>query len=230
MQVSGSKQTGSIKRNQMRKINSVFVWLLLLATSGTMTYLYFIEKANSKRLFDNVVAANSKIKEFTTRDGHQATKKQAYELTNSELRKAFPEVQTQLKNLYIKPRLAESYTQASTAMEFEVSAPTRDTLVNRLRRDIQDTLPALVKLPVPELVEGKTFSYSDQWKSVNGLVFPDTTFIKVAAVDSIFTAIYRGQRRHPWAWVLSKRKLEVAATNRNPDIKITVIQAGLIKK
>lgn len=208
----------------MKRISpTLIIWIVLFLVASASLKLYFSEKATSRRYFDDLQATQAKVKEFTTSDGHLATKTAAFELTNTDLRKAFPEVAQQLKNLDIRPRLAESYTQASTALNFEVSAPTRDTLISPKENRFTNLDPL-------KMIEAKTFHYSDKWKSVSGLVFPDTTFVKVAAVDSIFTAIYQGQRRHPWAWILSKRKLEVAATNRNPDIKITVIQAAMIKK
>lgn len=218
------------------KLTGIIVLLIFIGTSAGFAYLYFNEAATSKRRLDNIQALTSKVEQFQTRDNHQATRIKAQNPKNMELRKAFPEVTQQLNNLYIPSRLAESYTQARTGLSFEVSTPTRDTLINRKNTDassfkklFSDADSAFSHQSVPESIAAKTFSYSDKWKSVNGLVFPDTTFIKVAAVDSIFTAIYRGQRRHPWAWIFSKRKLEAAATNRNPDIKITVIQAGIIK-
>ena len=218
------------------RITGIIVLLIFIGTSVGFSILYFQEVATSRRRLDNIQALTSEVEQFKTRDNRPATKAKAQNPTNMELRTAFPEVTQQLKNLYIPTRLAESYTQASTAMSAEISAPVRDTTIYRKNTDARsfDKLfrsadSSFSSPPVPEPVEAKTFSYSDQWISLSGYLDPDTAKIKVAAVDTIFTAIYRGQRRHPWAWILSKRKLEVAATNRSPYINATVIQAGIIK-
>lgn len=209
----------------MKRISpTLIIWIVLFSVSAGSLKLYFSEKATSRRYFDNLQATQAKVKEFTTRDGHQATKISAFELTNTDLRKAFPDVAQQLKNLDIRQRLAESYTQASTAMSFEITAPVKDSIPDHT----QYSVGKIENQPI-EPLPIKTFSYQDQWISVSGTV-SDVAKIRVAAVDTIFTAIYRGERRHPWAWFLSKRKLEVAATNRSPYIKTTVIQAGMIKK
>lgn len=201
------------------KVSTLVIVAVLFSASSLFAYLYFQEKANSKRLWHNIETLKSESKSFTTRDGHTASKADVLILKPGELKKAFPEVTTSLKNLYIRPAQAESFTETGVSVNFKVAAANRDTLIQIpvLQGEISQPQPA------------KTFNYTDKWKSVNGLIFPDTTFVQVAAVDSIFTAIYRGDRRHPALWILSKRKLQVAATNRNPDIQITVIQGGLIK-
>lgn len=204
----------------MKDIKILIIMLALLALSATTSILLLKEKANSRRLTDNISVLQSEARQFTTKDGHQATKTDALILQPSEVKKLFPEVNSQLKNMYIPASRTESFTDTRSVTDFTVRAANRDTL-----RTIR-ALPG--NIPTTEAV--KTFKYSDRWKTVNGLITPDTTFIRVATVDSIFTAIYKGDRRHPWAWILSRRKLQVAATNRNPDNTITVIQGGVIKR
>lgn len=203
-----------------KTITSLVAYVVLTVSLIFALNLYFAEKANSNRLSGNIETINSKPKKFITRDGHHATKTDALVLTTADLNRSFPKVTTSLKNLYIMPLHAESFTELRASLNFKVAAATRDTLTQI------PVLPGKVSVTVP----AQTFSYADKWKTVTGLVFTDTTFIQVSAVDSIFTAVHRGDRRRPWAWILSRRKLQVAATNRNPDIKITVIQAGIIKK
>lgn len=204
----------------MKDIKILIIILILLACSATTSVLWLKEKANSRRLTDNISVLQSEARQFTTKDGHQASKTDALILQPSEVKKLFPEVNSQLKNMYIPASRTESFTDTRSVTDFTVRAANRDSLIK---------LPVLPgKIQQTQIL--KTFHYSDKWKSINGLIAPDTTFIRVAAVDSIFTAIYRGDRRHPWAWILSRRKLQVAATNRNPDNTITVIQGGVIKR
>jgi hypothetical protein len=193
--------------------------LLLIVSNVIFFKLYFNEKATSNRRFDDIQALTAKAQQFTTRDDHQATKTKALDLTPMETKKAFPEVARQLNNLYIKPRLAESFTQASAQTNIDLSIPIKDSTVTRITPGVIEKIEPI-----------KTFKFRDPWISISGQIDPDTAKIKVAAIDSIFTAIYHGERRHPWAWIFSKRQLQVAATNRSPYIKIQVIQAGIIKR
>lgn len=207
-----------------RNIKIVAVAVVLCSVAYVFAYLYFNEKSKSKRLFGNLQASQQQSTNFTTRDGHQASKKEAYQLTGNELVRSFPAVNTSLKNLDISPRRTESFTEARQVFEAEITAPVKDS-VPAVGDEITYQLGKIDRIePMPV----KTFAFSDAWISVSGTI-SDSARLKIAAVDTVFTAIYRGERRRPWAWILSKRKLEVAATNRSPYIKINVIQGGIIK-
>lgn len=208
--------------NAKIKITLALVFLFLLITSGIFCYLFIVEKQNSNRLFDNLQAATSKNTTFTTRDGNPAVKQTAQQLTGSEVRRAFPEVKSNLKNLYIPVSRTESFTQTGQSLNISKTLPLQDN-TNYSVGNIEhpaDSLPA---------IQPKTFELPDKWVHITGEIMGDSVSFQIMATDTIFTAIYRGDRRRPWLWVLSKRKLEVAATNRNPYIKIEVIQSGIIK-
>jgi hypothetical protein len=196
------------------------IWLFLLFVTGSSLRLYFKANSRANRMKSNLIAANAEAEVFKTKDGHTASKLIAQELTISELRKVNPTIISQLKNLYIPPRLAVSYTAASQEMKAEVKAVITDSVPcsTGINSEPRDT------------VKIRVLKYRDKWISITGVLDPDTAKITVLATDTIFTAIYRGDRRHPWAWFLSKRQYTAAATNRNPYIKINVIQSGVIKK
>jgi hypothetical protein len=202
---------------------TVFIWLFLVFVTGSSLYLYIKEQGNSRRLLYDLKAANEQAEDFKTREGHQASKLKAQELTISELRRINPQIIAQLKNLDIRPRLVTSYTQAAQTFQAEIRAPVKDSIVN---------VPAStdIKQDAREPQKIKVLKYRDKWISITGVLDPDTAKIKVAATDTIFTGIYKGDRRRPWLWILSKRQYTAAATNRSPYIKIQVIQSGVIKK
>lgn len=201
-------------------VQTVIIWLFLLFVTGSSLNLYF--KANSRvnRMEENLKAVNEKVEYFKTRDQHNAARITAQELTISELRRIHPAIISEFKNLYIPPRLAQSYTKTSQTLQAEIKAP------------IKDSIPAVTGINTvarePEKI--KVLKYRDKWISIFGELYPDTAKIKVLAKDTIFTAIHRGERRRPWLWVLSKRKLQTSATNRSPYISINVIQSGVIKQ
>lgn len=201
-------------------IQTAVIWVFLIFVTAASLTGYIREQSKSKRLLYNLIAARDNSKTFTTRDGHQASKLISQNLTAPELKKINPEVISQLKNLYIPPRLVQSYTQSTQTMQATISAPVETQFIAS-----PDSTPTL-----PDSIKVQRFSFADKWISISGIVDPDTAKIKVLATDTIFTAIYKGERRHPWAWLLSKRQYTAAATNRSPYIKINVIQSGVIKK
>ena len=206
------------------RLTSGIIWLFLVFVTIASVRGYILKQQDYNRVIYDLKASRDSARTFTTRDNHQASKLIAQNLTVSELKKVDPETVSKLKNLYIPPRLVQSYTEASQTMNVEVKAAVKDSIV--ARTPIGE--PEGAKSISPERVQ--TISYSDAWIKIKGVLYNDTAALKIAATDTIFTAIYRGERRHPWAWFLSKRQLTAAATNRSPYIKIKVIQSGVIKK
>lgn len=209
----------------VKKFDLLIAIVLIAAAFYIPFKLYLAAKADNRRLTDNLQATQQPDTEFTTNDGHQASKKQAYQVEPGEIADVFPDVSRSLQNLDIKPGRAESFTEARQTFEADITAPVKDSLpaVGENTRYILGKIERFDPIPI------KTFSFRDHWISVTGII-SDSARLHITAVDTIFTAIYRGQRRHPALWILSKRKLEVAATNRSPYIKINVIQGGIIKK
>lgn len=199
---------------------TVIIWLFLVFVAGSSLNLYFKANSRANRMENNLKIANEKAEQFKTKDGHNAAKLKAQELTISELRRINPQVISQLKNLYIAPRLVQSYTESTQTMQAEVKATVKDSIPERTGTNPDAREPEKIKV----------LKYRDKWISISGVLDPDTAKIKVLAVDTIFTAVYKGERRHPWAWILSRRQYTAAATNRSPYIKINVISSGVIKK
>lgn len=211
---------------------NVIIWLFLVFVTAESLNLFFKERARANRMTANMEAADQIVKEFQTRDGHNAAKITAQELTISELRRIRPEIISQLKNLYIPPRAAISYTETASQMKAEVLATVKDTILpartakERFDSEFKEADSLISK---PQKI--KVLEYSDEWISIlSGNLDLPPVKVSVLANDSIFTGIYKGDRRRPALWILSRRKLQVSATNKNPYIKIKVIQGGVIKK
>ena len=201
---------------------TIGIWLFMLFVTGSSLKLYIDEKANSRRLTNNLETVNQEVERYKTRDGHQAARIDALVLTNRELKRSFPGMASTLKNLYIPPQRVESFTETSNQLKIKVTAPVKDTVL--------------------QLIEPRGFStvinrdtvhfldYADEWIKIHAEMMHNTGTVEVAATDTIFTAIHRGERRRPWSWIFSRRKLQTSVTNRNPYISINVIQSGVIKK
>lgn len=210
------------------RLTTGIIWLFLAFVTVTSVTGYIKEQQKSNRLLYDLKAARDSAQTFTTRDGHQASKLIAQNLTPSEFKKVNPETVAKLKNMYIRPGMVQSYTETSAQMKAEVLATVKDSIVANTPANEPGRAQGIAPEPQPEKL--KVLKYRDKWISISGVVDLDTAKITVLANDTIFTAIYRGERRHPWAWILSRRQLTAAATNRNPYIKINVIQSGVIKK
>lgn len=201
---------------------TVVIWLFLLFVAGKSISMYMSANSRANRMEANLKAATETAQQFKTRDQHNAVKLKAQELTISELRRINPQIISQLKNLYIAPARVQSYTQSTQELKAEIKATVKDSAIVPGTTEINSDSRA------PEKI--KLLKYRDKWISIQGIVDPDTAKIKILATDTIFTAIYKGERRRPWAWILSKRQYTAAATNRNPYISINVIETGVIKK
>lgn len=199
-----------------KTITNILIYIVLVVGMVMTLNLYFTEKATSNRLFSNLKAVNQQSETYTTKDGHPAVKKTIQELTTKELKQVFPELTAIIKNMRIEPRRVETYTQLTQGLTIKLQAPVTDSIV--FNTNLQDSLKI------------KRLNYIDKWISIKAEIKPDTGLVKIAAIDTIFTSIYRGKRRHPARWIFSRRNYEAAATNRSPYISINVIQSGIIKK
>jgi hypothetical protein len=206
---------------------TIIIWLFLLFVAGESIHLYLDAKADSRRLLFDLKAAQDTARVFRTRDGEKAVKLIAQELTIRELKTVNPGLIAQLKNLYIPPRLVNSYTQTGQTFQATVSTP----VIHETAAPVPATIDTTAPVPEREAVEGATsFNFSDKWLIINGRILNDSAKINVSATDTILTVIHKGERRRPWLWIFSKRQYTATATNKSPYININVIQAGVIKQ
>lgn len=205
------------------------IWLFLLFVTASSLTGYINSQQRAKRLLFDLKASRDSTRTFTTRDGHEASKLIAQELSAHELKTAFPDVATKLQNLYIAPRRTESYTETGSQMKAEVTANVMDSLPE-IPANIRIAAGTDTNTVARDTAKIKLLKYRDEWIQIRGVIDGDSAKIKILASDTIFTAIYRGERRHRWAWIFSRRQLTTVATNRNPYIKIKVISSGVIKK
>jgi len=201
---------------------TVLIWCFLLFVAGESLYLHFKTAEKARRWEENYIAAKEEAEHFKTRNKQKAVRITSQEMTIKELRRVNPEIISQLRNLYIPPRLAQTYTQSTATMQAEVTATLKDTVIVR-----PDSVNRKED-PQPEKI--KVLQYRDKWVSVYGVLDSNEPKLKITATDTVFVATYKGERRRPGLWIFSKRKIQVAATNKSPYININVIQSGTIKE
>lgn len=196
--------------------NSPFVILaLFLAFVAFESWnLYRGEREKAQRLLTDLKIKGDSCIFFRTRDGKNAVKIQAQELTIKELRAVIPQVIEAAKNADIRPALLTGYTKAATETGPEIKAPIEHKEI----------------IKNADAIRVGTIDYHSPYFTITGTIYPDTAYLKPLSRDTIEYFISRGRRVHPWAWIFSKRNPDqVTITNKNPDCKITLLQSIKIK-
>lgn len=194
----------------------ILVLVFMAFVTASSLKLYFNEVQKTRRLSDNIEALNQEAETFKARNGQQAARITAQQITIQELRRSYPELKSRLHNLYIPPGRFQSSTTTSQELRATIAAP---------------ILPAPDRTQADELEPiAPRFAYSDKWVKLAGTIAADTAHLELMATDTVFISTYKGERRKPWAWILSRRKIETAATNVNPYIDLNIIQSATLKK
>lgn len=174
--------------------------------------LYRKEHQTSERLLTDLQISRDSCTYFVARDGARAVKIQVQQLTISELRKTLPGVLQAAKGLYIPPRLIQGYTQAIQQSRTEIKTVVRDSIIH-------------------DTIQVKTFNYRDRFNTVRGIIQKDIAVLSIQSQDTITIFNTTGRRRHPLAWILSKRLPDqIIIKNANPDNKIILKESIKIKQ
>lgn len=199
---------------------TVLIWFFLLFVAGSSLNLYFKANSRANRLENNLATVNQQAEQFRARNGQLASRLTAQELTISELRRISPAIVSQIKNLYIPPRLVQSYTTTAQQMKAEITATVTSV------QEPDTTGEAITHNPQPIT----RIDYADKWIQVKGTIKDDSAKLNITATDTIFCVIHKGERRRPWLWILSKRQYQASANNVSPYIESEIVNLGVIKK
>ena len=183
------------------KIIITFIAACFLAFSIGLIDQLIKSKKEFTRLHGSFVASNSELIHFKTLNGKQAAKIQVLQLRNTELAAIYPEILDEIRNLKIKTRMVNHYSETVIHQQKEVVTQLKDSVVF-------DTL-----------IE-RNFHYSDAYYSVQGKVQQDSIRFNINSTDSLVQVVYRGKRRRPWLWFFSGRELEQAIYSKNPNSTI----------
>ncbi len=158
-------------------------------------------KQNFNRLEESFAVSNQQVLSYKTLNGKQAAKIQVLQLRNSELQIIYPEILAEVRNLRIKPRLVNHYSETVIHHKKEVVTLLKDSLVF-------------------DTIVNQVFNYADEFYSVKGKLQKDSIYFDINSTDSLIQVVYRGKRKRPWLWVFSGRELEQAIYSKNPHSTI----------
>ena len=169
------------------------------------TVILIKELIKSNKSFNRIELAiqeqRNLISYYKTENGKIAAKSDVILLRVKELKILFPQVISEIENLKIKTSRVADFSETIIKQENEIKFKLIDSI-------IYDTINI------------KKFEYSDEYYQVDGRIMNDSLRLNINSIDSIIQVIYWGKRQKPWLWILSKRNLEQAITNKNPKAKI----------
>lgn len=195
------------------KANAAITLIILVLgfSSFELGRMYLKERKEKDRVLQSFEAAESTIKLHKTRNGELVAQNQVLKLQYDEMKKFYPQILDEIKNLDIKPRNVTHYSETVVKQEKEFQTVLRDSI-------IKDTIPARV------------FSYQDEFYQINGIAIGDSQKVQISSTDRIIQVVYKGHRIHPWLWFFSKRKLEQTISCKNPNSTILYNKTIQIQK
>ncbi len=183
------------------KISITFIAAVLLFFVVGLVKQLAQSKQNFNRLEESFAVSNQQVLSYKTLNGKQAAKIQVLQLRNSELQIIYPEILAEVRNLRIKPRLVNHYSETVIHHKKEVVTLLKDSLVF-------------------DTIVNQVFNYADEFYSVKGKLQKDSIYFDINSTDSLIQVVYRGKRKRPWLWVFSGRELEQAIYSKNPHSTI----------
>jgi len=177
------------------------IFLLIAYVAFQFGSMYYKEHKETQRLSQSLVASNETLRFYKAQNGLMVAKSNTMQLKYDELKNAFPEILNEIRNLKINPKTVNSYTETVIKQEKQIITKLRDSIV-------RDTIKARV------------FNYQDAFYSVNGFAIGDSQTVNIRSTDSLIQVVYKGERYHPWLWILSRRKLQQSICSKNPNSKI----------
>ncbi len=183
------------------KISITFIAAVLLFFVVGLVKQLAQSKQNFNRLEESFAVSNQQVVSYKTLNGKQAAKIQVLQLRNSELQIIYPEILAEVRNLRIKPRLVNHYSETVIHHKKEVVTLLKDSLVF-------------------DTIVNQVFNYADEFYSVKGKLQKDSIYFDINSTDSLIQVVYRGKRKRPWLWVFSGRELEQAIYSKNPHSTI----------
>jgi len=180
----------------------------IIAVMGIIMFFlgkgYINQSKNYSRLEKSFIAANQEIQFYKSKNGQMIAKTSVLELKASEVGKIYPDVEKEEKNMKIKPGRMKIYSETGTEQQKEIKPPLTDTII-------------VIK---HDTIKTKGFNYTDTWTRIKGIVLNDSMNVNYSSIDTVISILHKGDRIHPWLWIFSKRKIEQAILNKNPNTKI----------
>ncbi len=184
------------------KIIAIIVFVLMGVGIYMLANAYFQIKNDNTRLIENTALLSNDLEYHKSRSGELYAKNKVLTYRNKEFNKAFPKLIKEIEDLKVNPKRILSVNSTVLENNKAFVSILKDSLIN-------DTLIA------------KIFDYKDEFYKVRGVAVNDSQRVEIQSTDSIIQVVYKGKRKRPYLWFLSKRQLEQVISNKNPNSKIS---------
>jgi hypothetical protein len=182
--------------NIKKYLAQAVVMLILVIFAAMCLYLYVkADNAKNRNVLNQVIMKRG-IEYFQTRDKQNAAKILALEYSKDELRAGVDStILAELKNVNIKVKNLQSYSQTVITNEKHITTTVRDTI-------IYDSIPA------------EYFCYDDKYYSIYGLKIGDQQNVIIDHSITLNQFVHKGDRitkkkgkKMPEWWFFTPRKL-----------------------
>ncbi|MCE5320101.1 MAG: hypothetical protein LLF93_03250 [Bacteroidales bacterium] len=162
------------------------------------------QKLEVRRLEKNQNALLSGIETYKAKNGVLAYSIKQLVLTNSELKRDKGDLARVVNNLKIRLRDVQTISTTVTQTQVETPAvPLKDSTIE-----------------VGGKIEpAKTFSWSDSWCKMSGVVYSDSAKVSYKGSDSLYTVGHRVRYRFLF-FRFGTKEIRQTVTNTNPNTKI----------
>ncbi len=184
------------------KIIAIIVFVLMGVGIYILANAYVSIKKDNARIIENTALLNNDLEYQKSRTGKLIAKNKVLIYRNKEFKKAFPKLIKEIEDLKVKSKHVLSVNSTVLESHKKFVSILKDSLIN-------DTLIA------------KVFNYTDDFYRVRGVAVNDSQRVEIQSTDSIIQVVYKGKRKRPYLWFLSKRQLEQVISNKNPNSKIS---------
>jgi hypothetical protein len=160
------------------------------------------QQANYRRVFQASELRNQELATLRLENGRLVAQNQVLSLKRDELVALFPEIDDEIRQLKVRLARAQSINTAG----FE--APTRATVV------LRDSI-------IFDTIQLSYFDYNDGFFTVRGRSIGNQLHLDLNYQDTLAQVVYHGERKRPWLWIFSRRKLMQRVSLKNPNATIT---------
>ena len=176
-------------------------------------------KEEAARYEENQTALLSDMEKYRTENGELVASVNALSLKAEELGVLIPKYEKEIKQLKIDLRNAKNIAHVSTETSVGIIAPlgpeTPPETISPGKDEPQDTIPK------DEPPMARDFSWSDDWITVQGKVYPDTVVCTFVSRDSLMLVAHYAKKNCIFKrWRKGKLiKYDVKTKNPHTDIK-----------
>jgi hypothetical protein len=187
-----------------------------------LVVITFNARSDYKQMETIVKNKDLAIDYYKAQNGDVVAKVDAIEVDYHQMKQLFTGAIKKIENLKIKPNRVTSYSDAVIEQNKQFYSFLRDSIIYVTDDDFDDSDFDYSYTPTPDTIEifAKAFNYSDNYYDVNGLLIDDSLSMNIHSVDTLYQVVYKGKRKKPWMWILSRRQLEQVISNTNPNNKI----------